>query len=366
MRVLLSENVREAAKRRIRWLYDEFPNVVVNHSGGKDSEAVWGLALEVAREKGRLPLKTVFLDTEAEWQATVDRMNVVMRHPDVDPVWLQVPMRMYLGASSMMWFDSWDPELEDVWMHPQSELAITEKVWEGETFNEQLQGWSESTFPGEPVVKLLGIRAEESPARTFGLTSFEFWKGETWGAIEDKDRDHYMANPIYDWSFSDVWKSILDSGLGYNALYDKQWQRRTPPPQMRVADLTSGDMSRNALYLAEVEPDTYARLQNRIGPEALERMEMRGWFPDRLPHMFSDWIEYRDYLLEHLISNEDWQVKMSKRFASTLRRFPEHFHEAIIRMQIGAVLIGDYKGTKSQDWEAAHATDRIPTEEVKT
>lgn len=361
MRVIRAEDVRTAALRRIGWLFDEFDNIVVNHSGGKDSEAVWGLALEVARERDRLPLTTCFLDTEAEWQATVDRMEVVMGHPDVDPVWLQVPMRMYLGASSMMWFDSWHPDYEDVWMHPQHELAVTENTFGAERFNDVLTGWARERYPDQPVAKLLGIRAEESPARMFGLTSHEVWKGETWGAVEDRKRQHFMFNPIYDWSFSDVWKAILDSGLGYNGLYDLQWQRRTPMREMRVADLTSGDMSRNALYLAEVEPDTYARLQLRIGPEALERMEMRGWFPDTLPPMFRDWTDYRDYLLEHLIESPEWRDKMARRFASTEAKFPDHLHEQILRMQVGAVLIGDWKGTKAADWEAAHASDRITT-----
>ena len=35
MRILLEENVYEAALRRVRWLFDEFPVVVVNVSGGK-------------------------------------------------------------------------------------------------------------------------------------------------------------------------------------------------------------------------------------------------------------------------------------------------------------------------------------------
>lgn len=358
MRVLLQEDVRTAAKRRIHWLFEEFPTVIVNHSGGKDSTVVFNLALEVAHELDRLPLKVCFLDTEAEWQATVDHMrDDVFSRDDVEPIWLQVPFRMYLGATSHEWFTCWDPAAKENWIHPQQPFAITENPWGAERFNDVLAAYTSHTYDG-PVAKLLGIRGEESPARLFGMQSREVYKGETWGAVEDAKRGHFLFHPIYDWSFSDVWRAIEEGGWAYNRLYDEQYRRRMHPRQMRVADLTMGDMSRNALYLAEIEPDTYARLQRRMGPEAIERMEMRGWFPDRLPFMFESWAEYRDYLLENLV-REKWRDRMRRQFERSLAKFPEHLHEELIRVQVGAVLIEDWKGTKIADWEAAHASDRL-------
>ena len=56
MNIYLNKNVYEAAKDRIRFVYREFKNVVVNFSGGKDSTVVLHLALEVAEETGRLPV----------------------------------------------------------------------------------------------------------------------------------------------------------------------------------------------------------------------------------------------------------------------------------------------------------------------
>ena len=50
-KIYKQKNVYEAAKERINYLFNEFDNVVVGFSGGKDSTCVLNLALEVAEER---------------------------------------------------------------------------------------------------------------------------------------------------------------------------------------------------------------------------------------------------------------------------------------------------------------------------
>src|SRR5437660_12243614 len=99
MKILLKKTVLEAALDRIRFLFNEFPNIVVGISGGKDSTVVYELSLRVARELGRLPLRVMFLDQEAEWTATIDYVREVMYSPDVRPLWFQIPMHLDNAAS---------------------------------------------------------------------------------------------------------------------------------------------------------------------------------------------------------------------------------------------------------------------------
>ena len=74
-----NRSVFDAALDRVRYCYDNFDEVIVNVSGGKDSTICLELAIMVAREKGKLPVKVMWLDQECEWQSTADYVDKVMR-----------------------------------------------------------------------------------------------------------------------------------------------------------------------------------------------------------------------------------------------------------------------------------------------
>lgn len=61
-------SVFDEALNRIRFVFDECDDIIVSMSGGKDSCVLFNLAMIVAKEKNRLPLKVFWLDQEAEWQ----------------------------------------------------------------------------------------------------------------------------------------------------------------------------------------------------------------------------------------------------------------------------------------------------------
>ena len=63
MRLYKKTTVYEETLKRIRFLYDEFDEIVVSISGGKDSDVVFHCTLTVAKERNRLPLKVMWQDS---------------------------------------------------------------------------------------------------------------------------------------------------------------------------------------------------------------------------------------------------------------------------------------------------------------
>ena len=61
MRHWLGMDVFSAARLRLEKVFDAFERVYVSFSGGKDSGVVVQLALDIAREKGRLPLDVLHI-----------------------------------------------------------------------------------------------------------------------------------------------------------------------------------------------------------------------------------------------------------------------------------------------------------------
>ena len=115
MKIFKATNVFDEALERVRYLFDEFDDVGVWFSGGKDSTVTLEIALRVAEEKNRLPIPVIFVDQEAEWRAVIDYTRAVMNDPRVEPYWIQVPIKLF-NATSMdeAWLNCWAEG--EVWM----------------------------------------------------------------------------------------------------------------------------------------------------------------------------------------------------------------------------------------------------------
>ena len=111
MKIYKNISVFDESMNRIRNIFNEFKNVVVCVSGGKDSTVIFNLSLIIAKELNRLPLKVMFIDQEAEWEATIEQIKKIMYNPNVKPYWYQMPIWLFnatsqsehsLGSSSIL------------------------------------------------------------------------------------------------------------------------------------------------------------------------------------------------------------------------------------------------------------------------
>lgn len=90
-RMFLDMTVVDAARERIRHVYDTFDTVCVQFSGGKDSTAVLYLAKEIHEERNLGPVKVIFRDEEMVSPAVVDYMERVRDYDWVDMEWYCLP-----------------------------------------------------------------------------------------------------------------------------------------------------------------------------------------------------------------------------------------------------------------------------------
>ena len=347
MRIYLKDNVLEAAKKRMRWVFDEFPTVIVGFSGGKDSTVVLNIALEIAAERGIAKLPVLFIDQEAEWQATVDYVREMMDDPRVQPYWLQIPIKLFNATSpSDPWLYCWEAGKE--WIRPQQPDSIKENILGTDRFGKAFTAFPKAYFGDGPVAIVGGVRAEESPARLLAMTAYETYKGETWGKQLSKHLPHYTFYPIYDWSYTDVWHCIESHGWNYCRLYDQMYQHGVSIRNMRVSNVHHETATETLTYLQEIEPQTWNAVTRRLtGINTVNQLQDAWYCPEKLPWMFKDWWEYRDHLLETLVP-----VDSREHFANQFKTYDDNYRhhqpamDRLVKVQIAMMLVNDLEGVK--------------------
>lgn len=343
------KTVYDAALDRIREIYDNFDEVFVSMSGGKDSTVVFHLALTIARERNRLPLKVFWLDQECEWQATVDYMNEIMRLPDVKPYWYQIPLRFTNSTSHINNFLSiWDEKEKNKWCHDQSDISIKVNPTGSDRFHDCMNELSKFVLDEKTKrgCVLCGLRVEENPVRRMLITGST--KGNGWILKYNEKYKVSKAYPIWDWTFSDVWVAISKNKWNYNKIYDYQYRYGLPMTKMRVSALIHETAWKSLEMLQEFEPKTYNKFVQRIyGVSTISHMSDQGCdtIPSELPYMFVDWKEYRDYLLVNLVKKEYHDLFK--------KRWQGQDGDDFYKMHCKEVVINDIDGTINKNFRTA-------------
>lgn len=357
MKYNMKQTVYEATKERVRFVFEEFEHVYVNFSGGKDSTVVFNVAMEVAEELDRLPLKVMFIDQEAEWQAVVDYMRIVMEDPRVEPYWFQMPIKISNSASfTDEWLYCWADGKDKEWLRPKEPYAITENLFGTDRFKELFYSILETYHHNEKACYLAGVRCDESPNRATALTTKAKYKGRTWAKWPNKKREHYTFYPLYDWTTTDVWKYIHDADVDYCKVYDYYYQKGVPLQKMRVSNLHHETSVASLYLIEEFEKDLWNKLVARLGGVHVTRsLAYSEMFqaPKKLPWMFRTWIEYRDYLVDKLIEPH-LQPAFHKAFATYDKRYEGMTADGDLRLkkvQVSAVLANDFHFTKLENFD---------------
>ncbi len=311
------QNVYDALQDRLRLLFEEFDNIFVSFSGGKDSGLLLNLTLDF--QKKYYPNKRIGVfhqDFEAQYTVTTEYIERTFERikDAVEPYWVCLPMatRTALSSYQMYWYP-WDDTKEAIWVRqmPQHPYVINLKNnpittyryrMHQEDLAKQFGRWYRIAHGNKKTVCLLGIRTDESLQRYSGILNKKYgYQGECW--ISKQFKDVWAAAPIYDWSNSDVWHANYIFHYDYNELYDLYYMAGLKPDQMRVAS-PFNDYAKDSLNLYRViDPEVWAKLVGRVRGvnfgSIYGRTKAMGYRNLTLPEGHT-WESYTKFLLDTL------------------------------------------------------------------
>lgn len=274
----IRQNVYEALQERLKFIFEEFDNIFVSFSGGKDSGLLLNVTLEF--QKKYYPNKKIGVfhqDFEAQYNVTTEYVERTFERikDDVEPYWVCLPMatRTAISNYEMFWYP-WDDTKEEAWVRPmpkhpyvinlQNNPITTYKYrMHQEDLSKQFAHWYRISHDNKKTVCLLGIRANESLQRYNSIVNKKYgYKGECW--ISEQFKDVWTASPMYDWTTKDVWHANYIFDYDYNHLYDLYYMAGLMPNQMRVAS-PFNDYAKDSLNLYRVlDPDMWSKLIGRV------------------------------------------------------------------------------------------------------
>ena len=310
-----SLNVLEAAKSRLRYIFQEFDNVQVSFSGGKDSGVLLNLALLVAKEEGYQNKLSVFhLDYEAQYTATTEYVDKVYDELGDSVVNLRccVPVKGDTCTSmhESHWYP-WHPDQKDIWVRDlpenhlsEDDLPFFKRGMLDYEFQSQVGIWNHKKTSASKTAVLVGIRSDESLDRWRTIVSkrnINKYKGKPWSTKQAENV--YNLYPIYDWRTDDVWVANAKFGWSYNKLYDLFHYAGLTPHQMRVASpFHSAAKGSLQLYKA-IDPHVWGKLVSRVNGVNFTALygssKAMGWNKITKPNHLT-WQEYALFLLNTL------------------------------------------------------------------
>lgn len=316
-RQYLEENVYDAFLNRMKLIFEDFDNIFISFSGGKDSGLLLNLVLDYRNKY--YPEKNLGVfhqDFEAQYTVTTEYIERTFERikDQVEPYWVCLPMATRTAVSSyeMFWYP-WDDKKKESWVRPMPEKEYVINLENNpittyhyrmhqEDLAKQFGRWYRMSHGEGKTVCLLGIRAEESMQRYSGFLNLKSgYKGECW--ISPLFKDVWSASPLYDWTHQDVWHANYLFDYDYNQLYDLYYKAGLKVSQMRVAS-PFNDYSKDSLNLYRViDPQVWVKLVGRVKganfASIYGRTKAMGYRNVTLPEGHT-WKSYTIFLLDTL------------------------------------------------------------------
>ncbi|MEM4773099.1 MAG: phosphoadenosine phosphosulfate reductase family protein [Nanoarchaeales archaeon] len=331
-KVFLNENVLEATLKRLEYIFNEFDNIIVSISGGKDSLVLAHLSYLMAQKTNK-KIYGLFVDQEAEWNQTIEEIKYIFDNFIDVPIWLQTQFIIHNFFSlDKDWDVAWDFRKKDVWIR---EMETESYKWEftrrkpypleyyphKEIFDIATLEIIKRFFnnSGKTVV-LVGLRASENVNRYLYISNLKSYKNISYITINKKG--FCKAYPIYDWNDRDIWKYIFENNLKYNKIYDYMYAEGIKLNELRVSFLNHGLSFKSLALIKKIDPKLLEKLVIRFDGSQ-ETLDLINYILEfDLPKRFGTWRDFFYYLLNFL--DKEYRKEYLKKEESLLNNFKDN------------------------------------------
>ena len=255
-------NVVEAARKRIKNVFDSGLKVAMSTSGGKDSICMSHVAYSLIQEGQINPaqLTVQFIDEEAMYDDVIEivkdwRKKFLMVGARFE--WFCMPFLHFNCLNYLEDSEShmvWDNSKKDVWVREMPSFAITSHP----QFRQGKDNYQAFLMRiNKKNIQLIGVRIEESVHRRTNIANIF-----TMNSREGLSPGNAIY-PIYDWKDEDIWLYIKENNLKFPKTYIDLYQIGTPINRLRISQFFSMDTARGLLKLSEMQPGLMEKILRR-------------------------------------------------------------------------------------------------------
>ncbi len=311
----VSKNVYELALERLRVVFNEFDNIYLSFSGGKDSGVLLNLCIDyIRRNQIRKKLIIFHMDYEIQYKVTLDYVDRMLENnKDILEVYrVCIPFKVSTCTSMFQsYWRPWDESQKDMWVRPMPERCLTKEdfsfytpeMWDYE-FQFYFANWLHEKMDAVRTCCLIGIRTQESYNRwrsVYQNNKYQMYRNYRW--TSKIGTDMFNAYPLYDWKTTDIWIANGKFKWDYNKLYDLYYMAGVNLERQRVASPFLSEAQESLSLYRAIDPDTWGRMIGRVNGVNFTGIYggtyAMGWQSIKLPKGYT-WKTFMQFLLSTL------------------------------------------------------------------